>query len=358
VQPFSSKFAVQKVTSTNSGKVSKLPKPVKELCLEFSGKCNSENLPEICKEVFNALAVTEENIKSVEQFTTDQNKCVLWYEQRLGRITASSLHEASATSLSYPSPSLLNKIIKESTHLTTVPSIQWGIDHEEDAKREFIILHAVTHEHVVVQKAGLVISAAYPYLAASPDGWVKDSCCEMAVLEIKCPFSIRHCHPTSTPYLQLQSDGTYDLNRNHSYYTQVQGQLNVCNVNTCYFVVWTLMGIVVVKIVKDEKFFTDLVPHLQSLFVHCVLPSILTGQLQSTFVTSSSRCRQLTGNDVTDAVCSKQRKYCTCNVLVGGRRICCGHKDCSYEWFHYKCVGLKRTPRSATWMCSFCAVKL
>ena len=91
---------------------------------------------------------------------------------------------------------------------------------------------------MTVTKAGLIINEHYPYLAASPDGWIECSCCSKNVLKIKCPFSIRDMQPDAAPYLMKQPDGSIVLDRGHEYFYQVQGQINLCNADCCYFIVW------------------------------------------------------------------------------------------------------------------------
>lgn len=58
----------------------------------------------------------------------------------------------------------------------------------------------------------------------------------------------------------LKSEGTWSLKRSHSYYYQVQLQLDVCH-NALYaeFVVWT--EIVVEHIYRDDQFFQDNARH-------------------------------------------------------------------------------------------------
>ena len=37
--------------------------------------------------------------------------------------------------------------------------------------------------------------------------------------------------------------------------------------------------------------------------------------------------------------------YCHCQRSSLGRMIGCNSSNCEKEWFHYKCVGLKRAPK-------------
>ena len=45
--------------------------------------------------------------------------------------------------------------------------------------------------------------------------------------------------------------------------------------------------------------------------------------------------------------------YCLCNGVESGEMIACDNLECSIEWFHFPCVGLKRAPRGK-WFCVNC----
>lgn len=45
--------------------------------------------------------------------------------------------------------------------------------------------------------------------------------------------------------------------------------------------------------------------------------------------------------------------YCFCQSYKEDRMICCDNESCQFEWFHFKCVGLRKDPGSkAKWYCS------
>lgn len=46
--------------------------------------------------------------------------------------------------------------------------------------------------------------------------------------------------------------------------------------------------------------------------------------------------------------------YCTCRQVAYGDMVGCDNEDCPVEWFHYKCVGLNKAPKSK-WLCPQCA---
>ena len=46
--------------------------------------------------------------------------------------------------------------------------------------------------------------------------------------------------------------------------------------------------------------------------------------------------------------------FCICNQEESGRMILCDNDNCSIEWFHYECVGIKRKPKGE-WFCPLCS---
>lgn len=81
-------------------------------------------------------------------------------------------------------------------------------------------------------------------LGASPDGLVGED----AIIEVKCPYSIRKatCHIKSAINSIKDYFVTYDeehdeweIDPNHRYWHQIQGQLHITKRKICYFILWT-----------------------------------------------------------------------------------------------------------------------
>jgi Histone-lysine N-methyltransferase NSD-like, PHD zinc finger 1/Inhibitor of growth proteins N-terminal histone-binding len=49
-----------------------------------------------------------------------------------------------------------------------------------------------------------------------------------------------------------------------------------------------------------------------------------------------------------------EQTYCYCKQISHGEMIACDNEDCAIEWFHFKCVGLKRQPKGK-WYCDECS---
>ena len=64
-------------------------------------------------------------------------------------------------------------------------------ENEKTAREAHFHKVASSHLNLTITAKGLVIHPEYPHLGASPDGYVKCSCCGCGVIEIKCPFSCK-----------------------------------------------------------------------------------------------------------------------------------------------------------------------
>ena len=128
--------------------------------------------------------------------------------------------------------SLVQQILKTGSSVTSA-AIEWGVQNEKVAVQEFKKKVSPSHTSFELKFTGLHVNPKYPHLGASTDGLVSCECCGEGLLEVKCPYSIRHTSPTSadTPkdfYLKPDNEGTLKLLRTHKYYYQVQGQMAVC----------------------------------------------------------------------------------------------------------------------------------
>ena len=228
----------------------------------------------------------------------------------------------------------------------------------------------------VVHQCGLVVDPKYPFLGASPDRMVCCSCCGKGLLEIKCPFKYRDYSPTDD---QVLSDSKYCLKRSpngnihlsskHKYYYQVQGQIALCNAIYCDFVCWTEKGLFIERIKRDEDLITTMLPQLKQFFLGYLLPELLTHHLQlaptssisgdGTTNSSSSKEKGMATHKSSVSASSNEEGsktlYCICRKPESGQMVACDNLNCNSpdEWYHFKCVRLKRIPRGK-WYCSHC----
>ena len=306
------------------------------------------------------LKVTEEEALFLEKATRNQSRTCLWYDHRIGRITASMFgHVFKCAETKYPT-TLVKSIMQYSCINPAIPSLKWGRDNEDHAREEYREYMKRNHESFSLQLAGLLVSTKLPFLGASPDGITFCSCCGTGLLEIKCPYKYRDCDIKSINdsdfYLQLNTNDEWELNVTHEYYFQIQGQMGIWDKPYCDFVCWTLKGSsIVVRVEYDHDFFQQMVVRLHHFFKTYLLPELMTQKLKVTMDTNDDE----TENDESD-VDTQPELFCYCRAaeVEGEPMIACDAADCPIEWFHFSCVGITNEPESDEWYCDQCKSRL
>ena len=305
-----------------------------------------DDLQAKCQEIFaTGLVITEDEAAYLAEATKLQAKSLLWFDHRRGRITASKFHPVCRTSITSPSQSLVQQILKTGGSVTSA-AIEWGVQNEKVAVQEFKKKVSPSHTSFELKFTGLHVNAKYPHLGASPDGLVSCECCGEGLLEVKCPYSIRHTSPTSadTPkdfYLKPDNEGTLKLSRTHKYYYQVQGQMAVCERKYTYFVCWTPQGLHLERIEQDQQFFSSIKPTLDYFFLNVILPGVLRGECTENQCQSPSSKKQ----KPLYCYCQREEKY--------DDMIECENPSCTYGWYHFSCVNIV-TPPTGQWYCDDC----
>ena len=122
-----------------------------------------------------------------------------WFEARTGCLTASSVADILPSLKQLKSgeikktyrearEKLMNIIIAERVSGNardnyTSAAMQWGIDHEDDARTAYEV-----HTGNLLELTGFIPHPTVKYLGASPDGLIDDD----GILEIKCPNPATH----------------------------------------------------------------------------------------------------------------------------------------------------------------------
>ncbi|KAK1895789.1 Exonuclease [Dissostichus eleginoides] len=218
------------------------------------------DLPALLEEgakVFEELNLTPEQCLLVEEKTRKQSRSRVWFEQRAGRVTASSFHEAAKTE-----------------------SSSWGLQNEDTAKKSYLVAMQDHHEDINVAASGLILNPELPWIGASPDGVVTCACHEPGILEIKCPFSAKdrsllECTKDSRFCLTVPEGGVMSLKLDHSYMYQVQAQMRVAEVMFCDFVVWTPQELFKQRIMFDGAFFDVAHSKVVNFIRTGILPELL-----------------------------------------------------------------------------------
>ena len=323
---------------SDSSVARRLPRTVTSLYHPRYKELSQPELMKECERVFSEdLNVTSEESKYLAESTRLQAQSHVWFEHRKGQLTASKFRAICHTSVSKPSRSLVAQILQLNP-MPTSAALSWRIEHEKTAREHYLAVQAKQHTSFKLEVTGLCVNPSFPHLGASPDGLVSCSCCGQGVLEIKCPYSVRHTTPDQAPYLLPIEDG-HMLSKQHDYYYQIQGQLGILQRQRCDFVCWTPHGIHIEQIIYDPSFFATICVKLECFFVQVVLPRVLCGAEKENIGHSS----EATG------------VFCYCRKGEVGKMVLCDNPSCKYGWFHFSCVNLKSAPEGA-WFCPDCKV--
>lgn len=155
-------------------------------------------------------------------------------------------------------------------------SLQYGRENEAAAREE------LQSSGLQIQECGLFIDRELPFLAASPDGLLGDD----GIIEIKCPSAAVDMTPDEAIkqkkgvfanfWKEDQTSGKNEINVNHDYYFQMQGQLHVTRRIYCNFIVWTPKGMKIEKIERDDSFWSlKMVDKLTQFYMNCILPELI-----------------------------------------------------------------------------------
>ncbi|WAR17912.1 ING3-like protein [Mya arenaria] len=311
-----------------------------------------------CSEV--TITCTAEQAANVEMETRQQSNSGLWFRFRAGRITASKMKAACVTNPLKPSESLVKSICyPESSRFENIAT-KWGLSNENRARDQFVKHVSHEHEGMSISDCGFFISTDRPFLGASPDGILTCACCGSACVEVKCPYTIRDDIISESNFTCLEiKEGQLTLNREHSYFDQVQTQMGVCKMDVTYFVVWTSKDLFVETIPFDKNLYENICMKADNLFRIAILPE-LVAKVYTTLVVdkndlNQSLCTPLlkSSENIQSPVKSDEKLYCVCNQVEFGKMIGCDNDDCEIEWFHYGCVNIESAP-AGKWFCHVC----
>ena len=380
VNDYNSPFVV-----TDTVVSTRLPLALTDLYHEGNSELSLTDFDTLVSNTVQTLSVTAEESDYVESVTTAQSSCLLWHQQRAGRITASVAHPVLHSDVSKFSQSLVKRICSTEVKVLNTPAIKWGRSNESVAiniytslitgtplppgltfPNNICMLAPPSHVNCSVQRAGFRISVEMPFIGASADGYVVCDCHGKGVIEAKCPYTDRN---TSLSDLLTKDDfildSSYAVRQNHQYSIQMQLQMYVCNVAYCDLVVWQPESILIVRVYRDAEFVTTLLPKLRDVWVRHIVPELLTRSIQKQSsissglagVADSSSVAQQLAPSTSVAASDVPYEYCICRKDVGGRMIGCDNSECQYKWFHLQCIKMKRVPRKSPWFCRYCVSK-
>lgn len=173
-----------------------------------------------------------------------------WYAARAGVITASRFSDVlakirtgeAAARYNYKAELVAERLTGIKTSSYTTAEMQWGIDHEAEARTIYQMIYADRK----VNEVGLMLHDKLP-AGASLDATVDDD----GTVEIKCPNTATH--------LATVLSGTYPT----KYYAQMQGGLWISGRKWCDFISFDprlddRLAFYCVRVPRDEEYIQKL----------------------------------------------------------------------------------------------------
>lgn len=179
-----------------------------------------------------------------------------WHEARCGRVTGTRFKNLVSKETTDSYKDLVTNIaceiitgVAEETYVS--PAMQYGIDTEPEARREY-----ETITDVSVTQAGFVIPDEehkyHSWIGISPDGILPDD----GILEIKCPLARTHFEYIERGVLPAE------------YRYQVQGQLFVTGFKYCHFMSYVPgMKPFIIEVLPDAELFELFGQRLDKLII-------------------------------------------------------------------------------------------
>src|SRR6185369_12266448 len=141
------------------------------------------------------------------------------------------------------------------------------------------------------EPGGLVVMRSHPWLAATPDFVItcydRSKNLERFLVEVKAytPKDFAHNHEelayTYDDFCCQTKDGKLEIRKDHRFYYQIIGQLNVTGLNRCDLVIWYREAIRIITVNNDPEFWWKTIfPDLNDFYRSYCIPEMITRRVQ------------------------------------------------------------------------------
>nr|XP_054764742.1 uncharacterized protein LOC129271401 [Lytechinus pictus] len=135
-----SQYAPNFIPSATAPENPSLPPTLRKLYDANNISLSAQDMSSLCDRTFSSLSITDAQLELIDQSTQAQSSSLIWHDQRAGRITGSTAHQALRTSLVNPAPSLIKKICIPHPEPINAPALIWGREHELRAIQTYTTL--------------------------------------------------------------------------------------------------------------------------------------------------------------------------------------------------------------------------
>ena len=217
--------------------------------------------------IIQLKSITLREINRIEMRTRKQSKNYLWSYFRQSCVTGTLIKRINSAAQKDEDNEKLNYAIAKTQHKALwYPPIVWGRSNEQNGIDAFIKEMRSIHNNLKAHETGLRMDINQPYIAGSIDAKLTCSCHPPAVLEIKCPYSIKDSDVKTDGYKLAYLDENLELRTNHEYYYQLQTYLGIYNYDIGYFCIWTTLGVHIQQIRLDRKLWSTLKDNIHKYY--------------------------------------------------------------------------------------------
>jgi len=206
--------------------------------------------------------------QAINEETKEQYKTKTWFDVRKHRITASKCKRCMIRPTTSPTKAI-SEVLMYNDRVTT-QSMREGIESDSKIIEEF-----ERETGLKVYKSGFVISESHPFLGASPDGIVD----EHTIVEVK-KIGVKDGESHNDAMCRLgiyKKKGTEEIliNKNHSYYHQIQQQLFCTQSDNCHFIVASNIATHKELVAFDLLFWNEVLPKLKDFYFNNLFPELV-----------------------------------------------------------------------------------
>lgn len=109
-----------------------------------------------CHSLFEDYTCSEYQASNLEEATRNQSVSSLWYQHRMGRVTASKAHDVLTRRSATPPENLVNRIMGYNTYnLSKKEAVKWGIDNEDECRQAYTVHQTQQHVGFNCRASGL-----------------------------------------------------------------------------------------------------------------------------------------------------------------------------------------------------------
>jgi len=223
-----------------------------------------------------------ELLKKLPVITAGQADNPRWISKRMETISSTRFHSICVRRPATSSARLVKEIVTgKQVHCN------WQMNHGVEC--ESIAISCFERKKgQVVQRSndfGLFADKERWWLVTSPDG-----ICDSGLVEVKTITNIQkdktikeaaQGNLVSGFFLRWDPvENRLLLKREHKYYYQIQGQLNIIDKETCFLIAFVDENdLEIVEVQRDIEFWKKMLPKLDHFWEHCLLPELIDSRL-------------------------------------------------------------------------------